>query len=521
MEYQRKSGDVGTRTFGATIVLAGGRLLTKGFSLLNLVVLARMLAPEDYGIVALAFTILAILYALCETGTSTLLIVQDDIARSHLDTAFTIHVLRGLAVSLVLVAGAYPLAFLLDDAQLAPVFLALAATPIIGGFANPGLQMYTRNLDFRREVVRDILAAGAASLFAIAAAIHFRNYWALVIGAVASSLIQTALTYWRIPYRPSFSLSEWRGFAAFGKWIMAERIVAQITGGAPQLVFWAFSTPAMLGIYTVAKNVQSIPLSEMLEPIRRSLLPGLATFSQDRIGLRRAFRKAQAVIAGFALPIGVMMALMAQEIILVLVGREWVDAIIVLQILSPFLAMKAAIGPVTNVAMISDGMLAIFTRAVWVTALTYPILALSIWWGDLTGAAIGLAILAMIRLVLHGMLAKRMIDEPVFGLFVNAWRSFLAVAVMAAIVFALPIPFDPVPFDAQGSIWHAALSGGLKALCGTAVYLTTHFALWVLAGKPDGFESTVIRYGSLAVEIAKSRLGLSDRQDRAAVPKKD
>ncbi|MGB7409417.1 MAG: lipopolysaccharide biosynthesis protein [Pontixanthobacter sp.] len=510
MDYQRKGGNVGARTFGAAILLAGGRVAARLFSLLNLVVLARMLSPTDYGIVALAFTVIALIFAVCETGTGTMLMVEDDLSRPHLDTAFTIHVLRGAFVSVVLVAGAYPLANLLETEALAPVFIALALTPLIGGFANPGIQIYSRNLDFSREVARDVSAAAIASLCAIAAALYFRNYWALVVGAIASSIMQASFTYWRIPFRPRFGLSEWRSFASFGKWIMAERIIAQVTKGAPQIVFWAFSTPAALGIYTIAKNLQSIPLSETLEPLKRSLLPGLATFGKDRDGLRRAFRKAQAVLAGFALPIGVAMAVAAPEIILVMVGPEWLSAIIILQILSPFLALKAAIGPVTNIALLSNGTKAIFTRAVAIACLTYPILAFGIWRSDLTGAAVALAALAIIKLWLHAMMAKQMIGEPVFGLFGNAKRSFAAAICMAAAMLALPQISTLFVFDAGNPLLETAAIGLTKCAIGMVVYLGVHFALWFGTGKPDGFESALIRYGTLG--WTRARQILMDRR---------
>ena len=491
MRFERQHDNLGKRAFAGAVLLGIGRIVTRLSTLVSLVVLARLLSPADYGLVALAFTVVTLVQAVFDTRDGAALIVRQDLDRSHLDTVFTIQLLRGSAIAAILFAASPYIAQLLGSTRLDEVLRVLAVMPLLDALRNPGLAIYSRNLDFRREVVRDVIAAVVATGLGIAVAVWLRNYWALVTIALATSALQSIVSYWRVPYRPRIGTKDWRHFASFGGWLAAERFAAETNTVAPRLMLWILTTPAALGLFTIARDLQSIPMNEMLEPVRRTLLPGFSTMKDDLAAMRRAFRKAQAVTGGFVLPAGAGIAILAEEIIRTIAGRDWFDAVVVLEILAPAMAFKVAAGPVGSVAIALGKLGANFWRSLAIALATYPVLWLTISVGGLPGAAIGMAALALLRVVLNAFLIRHLLSESLFGIVANNWRSIIASGAMVLCVAALPGEIGPFT-----NSFESALLLAYKVTIGVVVYFAALFALWMLSGKPDGFERTFLQYSA-------------------------
>lgn len=491
MRFERQHDNLGKRAFAGAVLLGIGRMLTRLSTLVSLVILARLLTPADYGLVALAFTVVTLVQAVFDTRDGAALIVRQDLNREHLDTVFTIQLLRGAAIAAILFAASGFLAQSLGSAQLDDVLRLLAVMPLLDALRNPGLAVYSRNLDFRREVVRDVIAAIIATGMGIAVAIWLRNYWALVTMALATSALQSLVSYWRVPYRPRMGTKDWRHFASFGGWLAAERFASETTTVAPRLLLWVLTTPAALGLFTIARDLQSIPMNEMLEPVRRTLLPGFSAMKNDLVAMRRAFRKAQSVTGGFVLPAGAGIAILAEEIVRTIVGRDWLDAVIVLQILAPAMAFKVAAGPVGNVAIALGKLRANFWRSLAMALATYPILWLTIAKAGLAGAALGMATVALLRVILNAFFIRNLLSEPLFGIVANNWRSIAASGAMALCLTALPGEVGKFTTSFESAVLLA-----YKVAIGIVVYFVGLFTLWTLSGRNDGFEQTLLQYSA-------------------------
>lgn len=491
MKFERHHDNLGKRAFAGAVLLGIGRMLTRLSTLVSLVILARLLTPADYGLVALAFTVVTLVQAVFDTRDGAALIVRQDLDRRHLDTVFTIQLLRGLVIAAILFAASGLLAKLLGSPRLNDVLRALAMMPLLDALRNPALAIYSRNLDFRREVVRDVIAAIIATGMGIAVAIWLRNYWALVAMALATSTLQSLVSYWRVPYRPRMGTKDWRHFASFGGWLAAERFAAETNTIAPRLMLWILTTPVALGLFTIARDLQSISMNEMLEPVRRTLLPGFSAMKDDLDAMRRAFRKAQMITGGFVLPAGAGIAILAEEIIRTVVGRDWLDAVIVLQVLAPAMAVKVAAGPVGSVAIALGKLRANFWRSLAIALATYPVLWLTISTAGLAGAAIGMAALALFRVILNAFLIHHLLFEPLFGIVTNNWRSLIASGTMALGIATLPGEVGQFTSSLDG----AALLA-YKVVVGIVVYFAGVFALWAASGRPDGFEQTLLQYSA-------------------------
>jgi len=156
----------------------------------------------------------------------------DDGDCAMLDTAFTLGLLRGLALAGLLALAALPFARAYHDARLVPLICFLSLAPALRGMASPRMALYARALDFRRDFASDL--AGKLCSFAVALVLArlTHSYWAIAGGTVASPAISSLASFCLAPHRPRLSLRHWREFAGFLGWVTASQVLSAINCSA-------------------------------------------------------------------------------------------------------------------------------------------------------------------------------------------------------------------------------------------------------------------------------------------------
>ncbi|MDQ2763908.1 MAG: oligosaccharide flippase family protein, partial [Pseudomonadota bacterium] len=210
---QYEANSVTSRTaIGASWMIAW-RFVTRGLGFVSTLILARLLVPADFGIVAVASAFAAGIDALSELGLQAALVRQADDDQTLYDTAFTLQAIRGLITGMILAAGAWSAGNLFRDPRLTPVLFVLAGVAAIGGLDNIAVVRFQRELrfdmEFRLLFVPRVLQFTTATI----AAFTLRSYWALIIGIIVGRLSRTSVTYLIQPHRPRLSLSRWRDLA--------------------------------------------------------------------------------------------------------------------------------------------------------------------------------------------------------------------------------------------------------------------------------------------------------------------
>ncbi|MBB4633505.1 lipopolysaccharide biosynthesis protein [Sphingosinicella soli] len=483
MNFERSDENIGNRVFKGALFLAGARFVLRLFSMVNLIVLGRLLAPEDYGVASLAIVVIGFVQVLSDMRVNSALIALRDIEGKHIDTGFTMNFLRGLLIAAVLFVFAGPIANYMNEPKLEDVLRVICVVLIFDGARNPAFMMYQRNIDFSKEFNRRVASTILGSLAAIVVAIMTESYWAIVAGTLAGRFTEMALSYWRIPYRPRVSFREWRTFLGFGGWLTLSGIISHFTLIAPQFLIGKYMGAAQLGYFTIGRDVSQVATRELATPLSQAIFPGLSAIAHNDKRLRGAYRKAQSVILGIALPIGVGTALMANEMIAILVGTKWLPSAEVVVLLAPTLAFTMITSATDGLAMAKQATRAMFTRAVFVAVIALPVFALAVWQGTFITVVYALVFRLLLQTAVNMYFAKTLIGDSFFSPFTSSWRSLLAAAAMAGAVLALPAPF--VPGQPEYVVLFEMMP---RVFVGAVVYILTHFVLWRLAGRPDGFE---------------------------------
>jgi len=240
--------------------------LRGAFRLIGLVsslILLRLLAPSDFGVVGLVTAALAILEILAELSFEAGLVRMAAPERIHYDTAWTLGLMRNAIMALAVVLSGPWLAAFVADPRVIPLTYVLAGITLLQGLQNVGVIDFQRRLEYDRFFRFQIFGKLAGFCVALPLAFALRNYWALMAGIAATRLSMTALSYAMSPYRPRLTLEGWRDLFDFSKWLLVANIEWVVDSYAMTFLTGRVAGPAAIGLYQVANRVASLPASEV------------------------------------------------------------------------------------------------------------------------------------------------------------------------------------------------------------------------------------------------------------------
>jgi O-antigen/teichoic acid export membrane protein len=470
--------------FGAAWMMSV-RLMDRSVGLASTVILARVLVPADFGVVAMAMGVVALLELFAAFGLDSALIQRKDIGRPHYDTTWTFNVLFGCAIGIALVALAWPAALFYQQPPLAWALVVLAAAPPIQGLENIGLVAFRRDLNFRADFL--ITTCKRLILFGITVslALLLRSYWALVLGIIAGRALGVVLSYVVHPYRPSFSLAARAELFTFSKWMFGTNMVAFALQRSSDVVIGRVLGAQPLGLYNVGAEVATLPSSELVAPINRAVFPGFARIAGDRDTLRREYLTFIGFIAMIAMPAAVGVASIAHLIVPLMLGAKWLDAIPVVKIMA--LAGTLQVLQTTNYAVylaVGRPSRQLVVLCVQLAVLLPGMILLSPVFGIL-GAAYAFALACAVALPVTLAMVLRELRAGVIDFLRTIWRPVFASSVMYFALRYFQLPAAPLTMQMIATLFTAVASGFV-------VYATVVLACWLAVGRPDSTETTVL-----------------------------
>ncbi|GAB4466189.1 MAG: lipopolysaccharide biosynthesis protein [Burkholderiaceae bacterium] len=463
------------------------KLVDRGLAVVSTLILARLLVPADFGLVAMAMSVIAILELATSFSFEVALIQRQELDRAHYDTAWSLNALLALACAAATALLAYPTALFYNEPRLNAVMLALAGGWIFSGLENPGLVDFRRRMEFRREFY--FLASKRVLSFAITVvlALSLRSYWALVAGSIAGRVLGAALSYAMHGFRPRPCLQAARELFGFSGWMLANNLLSVAQSKVPHFAVGRFLGSQPLGLYTVGAEFAQIPTSDLIAPVNRVLFPGLARLADDLAQFRRTFLDVIAVTTLFAVPAAVGVAAVAQPLVLVLLGPKWLEAVPVIRILAlagAVLAMTScngsaylALGQPRFITLVAGARLVVLVPLAF---------ALTAYFG-LVGAAYAELATALAGLLVSLPVVLRRLHIRARDYAAIIWRPALASAVMAYAVLSL---LDRM-IEASSSLQALPVLAAAVAT-GVAVHFATIGCLWFAAGRPPGAEQLLV-----------------------------
>lgn len=476
------------RTVKAGLWTAGGRLFTKGLDLLSLLVLARFLGPEEFGVVAMAMTAVLIVEAFSEMPLSAALLNSPAPTDAMYDTAFSIALLRALAIIVTLCALSWPLSLLYNEPRLIALQCALALAPAMRGLVSQRLTEYTRVMDFRRDVALDVMAKAGSLVIATTLAVTTGSYWAIAIGKISTTAIAMIVSYCLAPQRIRFTLSQWHLFADMLGWNAAGQILSAINWQTDKVILPRFVDIATFGHFTWADNLIAVPAQAIIQPITPPLFSAFVSARQGG-DIGKVYLKATSGIFSVVGPVLLMMALLSHPIIHLILGTKWDETAPILT----WLALAAGFGYLPTVLLPALAMALNRTRVAFVKlaiefCVKVPLIIILTMTLKLQGMLIGHAISSAVVFVTALMLVRNLTRLGIATQLRNLFRPMAAMIPMAIFLYGAS-----QLFSIQDSELYIFLN--LCWVCGLAIliFAIADLVLWKVAGCPDGFETLAVK----------------------------
>jgi O-antigen/teichoic acid export membrane protein len=369
-------------------------------NILNLgatVVLARLLAPADFGIVAMVTVIIGFTIMLRDLGLSSATIQREDVKHHHVSTLFWVNVAAGVFLTLLIMACAPLIASFYDRPELVGVSLALATLSLLDGLSIQHQALLRRQLRMGLLAVIDLVSQFAGIVTAILLAWKGAGFWSLVAMQIVSMVIKTGMSWFASGWRPTraVNLAEVRSMLAFGGQLTAARMMNYVSHNVDKLLIGKFWSAQDLGIYTKAFSGSVVPFQKAIRSLSRVAVPTLSRLQDDPARFRTYFQTAVLLLFTCALPVTAAIILEAEAVVRIILGEQWLAMVPLLQILAP-VAVTELLTQAVRWALVSMGRGERLLRWRSAEAIVKVIgITISLRWG-ITGIAWGLLIVNVV-----------------------------------------------------------------------------------------------------------------------------
>jgi O-antigen/teichoic acid export membrane protein len=299
------------------------------------VVMARLLAPEDFGILAMACVFTGVVYFVLDMGLTAALVQRRELQPQQISTVFWIDVLLGLTMTLIGFGSAGWIAQFYQNPVVQPVIMLLSCNFLITSLSRTQAAVLTRNMAYRTLELRTLISQGAGVGGAIALAVAGLGVWSLAGRIVISGFVGTLLLWSIASWRPrwEFSASGLPDLVRFGRDVLAGNLLAYISRNADNLLIGRFIGATGLGYYSWAYNLMMLPIHRFTQVLASAVFPALAHLQEDRLKVQRAWFRAIGLIGAVVIPAMVGLIILAPQVVTVVYGAKWLPAVPVLQVL--------------------------------------------------------------------------------------------------------------------------------------------------------------------------------------------
>lgn len=427
--------------------LAAGQVATQATRFVVSIVLARLLAPAEFGLLAMATAITTVGSLFSTMGASPVIVQRRELSESLLRSLALLGMLTGFFLSAVMGLGAWAFAGFFHEPRLAGILTALGATFALGGVSLVPDALLQRALRFDRLVTIDLLQVVAGSAISIVLALAGWGAWGLVVGNLAGTALRSAalviLSPWRIRF--GFDGSAVRGVVGYSGSVLGFNLVQYWARYTDRLLVGRILGAASLGFYDYAFRFYMYPLEVVTHVLIRVLLPAFSKLQHDLEQLGRAYLRANGAIAFICFPMMAGLAVVADPFVPVVLGEQWQPIVPLIRILAP-VALLSALGVSTGQIFLACGRADLrFAWCLVYTALIIAAVVVGVQWG-IHGVAVALAIVLVPINIASYWLALRLVN---LGLGV-LWRTVRTTAALTT-AMAIVVSIKRVALDAVGA----------------------------------------------------------------------
>lgn len=441
----------------------GGQILRQVMQIAGQLILARLLVPDDFGLLGMALVFIGIGQLLADFGIGSAIVQSRDLGPKVLSTCFWLNLAVGAVLMLLVLACAPLIARFYARPDLTPLVAVLSLNLLLSAMQTVPMGLLYREMRFADLARAQVLGTLGAALAAIGLAWAGFGAWALIAQPLTGTAIML-LVAWRatgwLP-RLEFSYAETRPLMRFSLALLGTNLVGYGNRNIDALLIGRFLGAGPLGVYSMAIQIMLFPLQQVSSVIVRVLFPTLAQMQDDVARLRSAYLKAVATIVFITFPLMGGLFVLADDFVRVVFGPGWAEMAPILKVLC-WVGMMQSVGTTMGAIYLAVGRTDIALR---VTLVVVPVLivglAAGLPWG-IQGVAIGYALASFSLFYYTAITAYRLIGLKLVDFHAVIVRPGLAMLVMLAVLLVA---------GTLESAWPPTLRLGAGVALGAVSYL--------------------------------------------------
>jgi len=414
-------------------------MLIRVFNFVTKIILARLLAPADFGLLAIGLLTINSMGLFRDLGFGAALIYKkDDSDHTAANTAF---ILLPIVASLLFVLSylsAPYIALFFDNVAVESIVRVLALTFIISSFGTIPSMLLEKELEFRKKLLPETMPAAGYACVTIGLALHGYGIWSLVYGQIVSAVLMSVLIWMVSDWRPTFRFDrEVAGeLFGYGKHIMGASVVIFLITNIDDAIVGRMLGMEALGFYTIAYTISNLPATQITHLVSRVMFPVYSKLQDDQDALRNAYLKTLKYVSMLSIPAAFGIFVIAPDFVSVVLGDKWMPAVPALQVLCIFgmiRSIKATFGPIFqatgNPKIIRDiALLKLVLMLILIFPLTYKY--------GILGTALATTVPSILTAVLQIWKIAKIFNQKMFLLFRVLLPPFInAIIMMFAILY--------------------------------------------------------------------------------------
>jgi PST family polysaccharide transporter len=327
-EENQPHAGLGRKSLHSGVIFVAARGVNIFVQLASTIVLARLLGPHDFGLVAVVLALVGFAPMLIDLGTTEASAQQTQISHGEISSLFWLNIAIAMVLTALFAGAAGSIAHLFGEPSLTAIALALSVTFIMAALSNQHYALMRRAMQFRRIATIDTSANIVGSIIGVAMALTGWGYWSLVAKPIVTSALVVAGVWLSCPWVPGRpqATPEVKGLVRFGIGVTGFTMTDYLARSGDRIAIGYFFGPGALGYFQNAFTIYSNLLSILTEPLHTIAVSGLSKLRNDTAALKRAWASALASLSFFSAPAFAVLAVTGQDVVVLLLGQKWAPA---------------------------------------------------------------------------------------------------------------------------------------------------------------------------------------------------
>jgi O-antigen/teichoic acid export membrane protein len=427
--------------------------------------------------------VVSFMQSVLDFGATTALLRKDVVTEAEVNSAWTLRMLEGFGIALLLLALAPLAAWYFKEPRVEAVMWVLAACLAISGAANIGFTLAQKEFNFSLEFRHHFICKTLGVLATITAAYYLRDYRALVIGIATGYTSESAMSYVMHRYRPRWNTSKIPYIWSITKWLMLASLGGFFLRKGDELIAARIGSTTEYGLYNVGADLGQLPTGELGPAMLRAFLPVLSSIQDDLVRTNQAVLKTLAAVNTITMPVGLGFAAVALPATELMLGSKWTEVVPLVTLFAVAGVVQFMMSPLSTL-LVLRGHTRLQNRIVWFE-FTLFVLACIVF-------IPGLHLLGLVFARITASGATALITAAYTKSYCNLSLVAVAKALMRPLAGALCMVVVVHMFLGQwtGSAWALPLAIAV----GVLVYSGWSLITWLLMGRPEGLESTAVDF---------------------------